>query len=114
MCGHTLCQCTILVTQRWLTIPVSRARLFPIPSTPQCIVHGSAPRRLPSSFEFVDVLGGFRYALGTVLGYKSAVLVEDLDLRMGLVGIGAVRPLILVAEPHGAVVGTPNFLQTVI
>ena len=43
----------------------------------------------PASFaqrvEFVDVPGGFRYALGTVLGYKSAVLVEDLDLGMGLV-----------------------------
>ena len=43
----------------------------------------------PASFaqrvEYVDVPGGFRYALGTVLGYKSAVLVEDLDLRIGLV-----------------------------
>lgn len=44
-----------------------------------------SPASYAQRVEFLDVLGGFRYALGTVLGYKSAVLVEDLDLRMGLV-----------------------------
>ena len=64
--------------------------------------------------EHVDVPGGFRYALGTVLRNKPAVLIEDLDLRIGLAGIGAVRPLVFVIEPHGTVVGTTNFVQTVI
>ena len=64
--------------------------------------------------EHVDVPGGFRYALWPVLCDESAVLVEELDRRIRIVGIGAVGPFVFVVETDGTIGGTADLVQAVL
>ena len=63
--------------------------------------------------EHVDVPVGFRYLLWPMLCDESAVLVEELDRRIRIVGIDADGPFVFVVERHGTIGETAEFVKAV-